>query len=320
MVAFGSITALHADLVVAPDAPSAPVSLAQATAQSQAPAATLAQATEQAKPSTVTLGVMQEQGIRMVITTQFTPEEIDRYSGFEGAFAEHAAKCLESENPADVAAVAHLVHSHPEVAEKLAGIAPNYKVHKDIKKALSTSKRPPVMTLKKAAEIAKNAPLELAGMHLAWGLIHALNAGSQEYEKWEVLATHELLPVVHPVIVKCFKDATDRQSALGWSKFTHTLQEPIRTAPKTVLNQLPRAIAVGVGTAALSHVALREFDERVGDPLPCPPYDPKGNNRAHEACKLLKMALRDFVVPMAISTFVVARAIDKTTEAIQDNF
>ena len=329
IIAFAGTQSVHASLAAAIDSQviAQPVSLAQTSGQSQAPALSLPQAAEQAKPSTVALHYHRDEasGIRFLEVAPFTPKEIDRYPGYEGAFAEHAASHLESENPADIAAIAHLVHAYPEIAARLAAEAPNRKtVHKDIKKALATSKRPPIMTVDKAVAIAKAAPANSAMWHLIWGYRKASTDATQAIKHTEVffgerkLSAFQFDNEVFISKMKALRASQDQTNAEILSSFGNDVLKTVKTAPKAVVLGLPRAIPVGIGTAALMHVTLREFDERVGDPFPCPKYDPKSKNVAYHSCVYAKWALRNVVVPWALSNFVVAPIYDKTTSSIKD--
>lgn len=348
MLALSFTQSMHSDLAaaMAPDACASPVSLAQVTAQSQASAKSVGDAIQQAKPSQALLAFHTEDGLRFAVTTAFTPEEIDKYPQYIPAFTSHAAASLESENPQDVASISHLIEKYPDMAAYLDDFAAyKYKkgggMNNEVRKRLNKANRKPIMTQQMALGIAQSTPVYLAAGHVASGLIGAMSNANNSfdylvreqatnelaydaiYEAAESMATNGNLEgankqrfMLRLIESGAYRRAEQADAIPGQLK--NDVVSVVKKTPRAVFSGLPRAVTVGIGTAALTHVALRAFDEGVGDPLPCPKYDPKSNNAAYYSCIYAKWALRNFVVPIVLSKCVVGPAYDKTTQVVRD--
>jgi hypothetical protein len=293
LITLGTAQSMHAfSFTIWGDAPAPaqPASLAQTTAQSQAPAATLAQAAQQPQPSTVALGIGEDAGIRYVMTTQFTPEEIDQYPGYEKAFALHAVSRLESENPQDMAAISHLVNRHPQFADYLERVAAykKSKMHPTVKRDIFRAKRP-IMNAPMAAQIAG-----MTVLGTAWESVRP-KAAMQEFGVNSVSLLSSLI----------FED--DFRAEAGGE-----MRRGVSNIPKDLYEQLPTNIAVNIGTVAAYNVLTRELEERFGDPLPMPAYDPKSNNITRYSYMAIKWGASQIVCSL-IAGFIVAPIINTTT-------
>lgn len=299
----------------------AQASLAQATAP-QAPEGNLAQVTGQAqdrsavqivptdKPSQVLLGVVQIGDVHCKMAAHFTSAEIDKYPDYKDRFGAHAAAHLESSNSQDVAAIVHLIYAYPDIAGSLAVEAVNRTgaISQDIRDALANSERPAPITVSGAVSAAKNATV----WGLGWSLLAVLQA---EGNRKKILGAAEKALGANMVAGR----PADRLVHALRNK-RESLNADVSAQQKGILgqfcNDLPRTVTVAVGTAALTTVILREFDERVA--LKAPEYDPKSDNTKFFSYQVANLVVRNVALPYVLS-YVLGYTYDAVASAINGN-
>jgi len=288
----------------------AQASLAAATAQAESPAVTLRvaiqphrqEALAQAKPSQALLYIQKIEGISFQTVTPFTPEEIDKYPDYIGAFAQHAALNLGSDNLQDIASINYLVQKYPDIGVILGDIAKNYageKFNNETRKTLNRANRTPIMSRAIAAQVVKST--------LTYGLVSAvagrsIDRGLNDVNDRLLEARNEDAPFNIP----------------SWNSLLRNTGDTLGNEAVGYIKKLPRTIPVALGTTALTNIILREFDERVGDLLPDPKYNPSGDNSRRKKYALLKYFLRNQALPFVISNFIVAPAVDAATGVAKD--
>lgn len=310
----------QADLAV--QAAPAPETLQAVVAQGQTRSVeSLTALVTETKPSAVALdiGTDPQTGIRFTMEGDFTPDEIDQYPQYKNAFANHAADMLGSDNPADHAATNHLLAKYPDLASFLTGRAEALagNLNNEMRKSLNRANRQPIMTAQSAILIAgKAVAFDLAGtVHSAIGIESKMQKDlrKSKIDFFDVYVNPGMkgndVGYHYCRRVDCIKKREASFSDDVWKAESDELSRFTTRIPKTV--------TVAVGTAALTNLALRELDERVGDPLPTPKYRRGGDNTLHYAYTGVKYFLRNFAVPYLISTYGVAPLYDKASQAIR---
>lgn len=256
-------------------------------ATSQGQPQTMKEAVAQAQPSQVFMGIGKKDGVSYQMVTDFTPAEIDAYPDYKGAFTQHAALNLGSDNPQDLEAIAHLVTKHPDMGIGLGQVAENYagaKFNNDIRKIINRANRKPLMDCGQAAQVVKGS--------LTMGYVYSMMLKN--------------LNRVNDSVA----DETPLNIGLG----------TMREDTVDYIKNLPINIPIGITTLALNNLILRGFDERVGDLWPCPPYDPKGKNEVREERMKLKKVLRDSILPAVLRNFVVAPVVNAAAKEVMSTY